>query len=77
MEDRMRNLTIAAAALLGAACFSGNAFAFPGSYADGVKVSGDAVKVAYCHRVYTGCCHRVYVRKCACGCGCGFFGGLF
>jgi hypothetical protein len=73
MEDRMRKLTIVAAALLGAAFFSGNASAIPGSYADGVKVSSDAVKVAYCYR--GGCCRRYYVRTCGCGCGCG--GGFF
>jgi hypothetical protein len=72
MEDRMRKLTIAAA-LLGAAFFSGNAFALTGSYAEGVKASSDVVKVACCYRSYCGCCRRVYVRSCGCGCG-GFFG---
>jgi hypothetical protein len=75
MEDRMRKLTIAAAALLGAALFSGNASAITGSYADGVKASSDAVKVAYCYRGGCGCCRRVYYRPC--GCGCGGFLGIF
>jgi hypothetical protein len=75
MEDRMRKLTIAAA-LLGAAFFSGNAFALTGSYADGVKASSDVVKVACCYRTY-GCCRRVYYTGCGCGCGGGGFFGLF
>jgi hypothetical protein len=74
MEDRMRKLTIAAAALVAAACFSGNASALTGSYADGVKASSEAVKVAYCYRGCYGCCRRVYVRTCGCGCG-GWGGG--
>jgi hypothetical protein len=80
MEDRMRKLTIAAT-LLGAAFFSGNAYAITGSYADGVKAPADTatVNVAYCIRRGCGCCYRrVYVRPCGCGCGGGLFGfGLF
>jgi hypothetical protein len=71
----MRKLVIVAAALMGAACFSGNAFALTGSHAGGVKASSAVVKVNYCPRPRYGCCRRVYVPRC--GCGCGGFLGLF
>jgi hypothetical protein len=82
MENQMRKLTLAAAAMLGAACFSGNAFALTGSYANGVKVSNSAVKASCCYGPAYRCYYArpYYATPCgynACGGGYSYGGGWF
>ena len=77
----MRKLALAAAAMLAAACFSGNAFALTGSYVNSVKALSSVVKASCCYRPPYRCyAPPYYATPCgynACGGGYSYGGGWF